>query len=103
MNADVTRASRFVADALEPAIGRDWSVLAGRLEWTVEFTMEHIAAALSKYTLYLASRSRESIAFRLETRPGATQRERIDAIARVGQALGNVAAQTPSDVRAFQA
>lgn len=93
----------FVASALEPAVGRDWSVHAGQLEWSVECTLEHIAAALSKYTLYLASRSSESIAVRVASRPEASQRERIDAIASLGRGLAHVADATPPGVRAFHA
>lgn len=100
---NVARTTDFVANALEPTIGRDWSVPAGQLEWNVEFTIEHIAAALSKYTLYLASRSTESIAVRIASRADASQRERIDAIPRLGHALANVASMTPPDVRVFHA
>jgi hypothetical protein len=103
MESDVARTSTFVATTLEPAIGRDWSVRAGQLDWSVEFTLEHIAAALSKYTLYLASRSREFVAVRIASWPNASQRERLDAIPSVGHALANVAAVTPPDVRAFHA
>ena len=103
MNPDVVRTTEFVATALESSIGRDWSVRAGQLEWNVDFTIEHIAAALSKYTLYLASRSREFIAVRIANWVDASQQERLDAIPRLGQALANVASMTPPDVRAFHA
>src|SRR5687767_11106348 len=86
-----------------PSIGRDWSVLAGQLEWNVEYTIEHIAATLSKYTLYLASRSKEFIAVRIASRVGASQRERLDAIPSLGRALANVASMTSPDVRVFHA
>lgn len=103
MRPDVVQTSALVATALEPAIGRDWSVNAGSLEWSVEFTIEHISAALSKYTLYLASRSTESIAVRIVSRRDATQQERLDAIPRLAQGLANVAATTPTGVRVFHA
>jgi hypothetical protein len=103
MKPDVANTTEFVATALEPAIGRDWSVPAGQLEWSIEYTLEHIAAALSKYTLYLASRSSESIAVRIVSRPDASQEERLDAIVSLGGALANVARATPPDVRAFHA
>lgn len=99
MQPDVARTTDFVATALEPAIGRDWSVRAGQLEWDVEFTIEHIASALSKYTLYLASRSKEVIPMRISSRPDISQRERLDAIPALGRALANVASTTPLDVR----
>lgn len=100
---DVERVTEFVATALEPAIGRDWSVRAGQLEWTVESTLEHIAAALSKYTLYLASRSQEVITVRVVSSVNASQRQRLDALPSLGRALANVADATPPDVRAFHA
>lgn len=98
---DVASTTAFVVSALEPAVGRDWSVCAGRLEWSVGFTVEHIAAALSKYTLYLASRAPEFIAVRIATWPDASQEERLGAIALLGRSLANVATTTPPDVRVF--
>lgn len=103
MQPDVAGTTAFVATALEPAVGREWSVRAGQLEWSVEYTLEHIAGALSKYTLYLASRSSEFIAVRVASWPEASQRERIDAISSLGRSLGHVADATPPDVRAFHA
>lgn len=103
MGPDIERATRFVAEALEPAIGRDWSVRAGQLEWTVEFTVDHVIGALSKYTLYLSSRSQEYIAVRFSPWPEASQRERLDALRSLGRALANVAMATSPEVRAFHA
>lgn len=44
---------------LRPAAGRDWSVPAGSLEWSVRRTLEHIANALVKYAGRLVVRARD--------------------------------------------
>jgi hypothetical protein len=100
---DVVEAAAYVRETLAPAIGMDWSVRAGRLEWDVDFTITHLTAAAAKYTLYLASRSTRFIAVRLDKWRGATQAEQVDAMVGVAHALANVAAVTPPTVRAFHA
>lgn len=101
--ADVVRTADLVVSALTPGIGKDWSVRAGKLEWDVGFTVTHIAAALSKYTLYLASRSTRFIAMRLEHWPDASQTERLDSIALAARALDHVAEVSPPGTRAYHA
>jgi hypothetical protein len=71
----VVRAAEYVRSALDPGIGMDWSVPAGRLEWDIDFTVTHMAAATTKYTLYLASRATRVIAVRMERYANATQTE----------------------------
>jgi hypothetical protein len=100
---DVGRTSAFVVEALTPGLGRDWSVPAGTLEWSVEFTLEHIASALSKYTLYLASRSTRIMATRVEIWKDASQQERLNVVAIAGRALANVVAASPTKARAYHA
>ena len=100
---DIVDAAEYVRGALDPAIGMDWSVPAGRLEWDCDFTITHMAAACTKYTVYLASRSTRFIAVRVDRWPNATQTERLDAIVGVAHALANVAAATPPDSRAYHA
>ena len=97
---DVVRAAEYVTEALAPAIDLDWDVPAGRLEWTVDFTMTHLTAAPAKYALYLSSRSSRFIAVAMEKSPGATKTERVDAIGHVARSLANIAAATPPGVRA---
>jgi hypothetical protein len=43
-SADVIAAATAAGAALRPAIGRDWSVRAGPLEWNVEQTITHLIA-----------------------------------------------------------
>lgn len=100
---DVVRAAQYVVGALRPGFGRDWSVRAGRLDWDVDFTVTHIASALAKYTLYLASRSTRFLAIRPDRWPDASMSEQLDAIAGAARALANVAETSPPGARAFHA
>lgn len=78
-------------------------MLAGGLEWDVEQTITHVAGALVKYSVYLASRSTRFLALRIDRWPDATQPELLDVLAGAGAALANVAHAAPSDVRGFHA
>jgi uncharacterized protein (TIGR03083 family) len=91
----------YVVEALTPAIGRDWSVRAGRLEWDVDHTLAHLTGAPAKYALYLASRSTRAIPVGIATWSDASQRERIDAVTGTASALAYVASSSPPDTRAF--
>lgn len=53
--SDLLAATDYTVGALRPAADRDWTVLAGSLEWDCAFTVAHVAGALTKYTLYLAA------------------------------------------------
>jgi hypothetical protein len=99
--ADIVRAAEYVRGALDPAIGMDWSVPAGRLEWDCDFTITHMTGACVKYTVYLASRATRFIAFRIDKWRDTTQTEQLDAIVGVAHALANVASGTPAGSRAY--
>jgi hypothetical protein len=99
---DVVRAAAVVTAALAPAVGRDWSVRAGRLDWDVDFTITHMLAP-AKHALYLAARSTRFIAVGLDRWGDASQAERLDAVNGVAAAMANIAAQTPPDARAYHA
>jgi hypothetical protein len=101
--ADVVAAAEVATAALRPAVGRDWSVRAGPLEWDVGYTITHMIGAAAKYTLYLASRCEHFIALAVTRWPDASNEEAIDSIAPVAAGLAAVAAATPSDVRAYHA
>lgn len=103
MQADAAATTAWISTALGPGVGRDWSARAGQLEWTIDFTIEHITAALSKYILYLASQSPEFIAVRATSWPEASEEERLSAIAALGRGLHNTASTTPAEARAFHA
>jgi hypothetical protein len=99
--ADVIAAASAAEAALRPVIGRDWSVRAGPLEWSVEQTVTHMIAATAKYTLYLASRCEHFIGLSISRWPDATNQEVIDSLVPVATGLANVAAASPPGARAY--
>lgn len=101
MPDDVVAAASVVEATLRPVIGRDWSVMAGTLDWDVERTITHMIGAPAKYTLYLASRCEHFIGLAVTRWPDATNEEVIDSIVPVATGLAAVAAVTPPGVRAF--
>lgn len=100
---DVRRAADTVTSCLSQGVDRDWSVAAGVLEWSVEETIGHVAGALCKYALYLASRSSRFLAIGARPWPDASRAERLEAVRSAAEALANVAEATPDDVRAYHA
>ncbi|HEY3732694.1 MAG TPA: maleylpyruvate isomerase N-terminal domain-containing protein [Streptosporangiaceae bacterium] len=99
--ADVVTAAATAEGALRPAVGRDWSVRAGPLDWDVGQTITHMIGATAKYTLYLASRCEHFIGLSVTRWPDATNEEIIDSVVPVAAGLAAVAAATPPDVRAY--
>ncbi|HEY2550395.1 MAG TPA: hypothetical protein VGI64_07440 [Streptosporangiaceae bacterium] len=100
---DLLETADVVAGALRPVTDLNWAVQAGPLEWDVQRTMTHMIGAVGKYSLYLASRSEQFIAFYLARWEDATNQEVIDSITPVAAALAAIAAVTPPGVRAYHA
>lgn len=98
---DVVHAAELAAAALTPNEPADWSVRAGDLEWDVEATVVHIIGALTKETLYLASRSTRFIAISPGKFRDATHAELVRSIVPAAQALANTAVATPPDALAY--
>ena len=97
----VVRAAERAAAALEPHLGADWSAPAGDLDWDVEATVAHMLGALTKETLYLASRSTRFIAVGTGKFRDATPGELVRSIVPAAQALANTAAASPPGALAY--
>jgi uncharacterized protein (TIGR03083 family) len=78
-------------------------VRARGLEWSVETTVVHIIGALTKESLYLASRSNRFIAVGIVKFRDASPTELVGSIAPAAQALANVARSTPAGSLAYHA
>jgi hypothetical protein len=98
---DALRAAAVAASALDPHVDTDWSVRAGGLDWSVETTVVHLLGALTKETLYLASRSTRFIAVGMMKFRDATPTELVGSIVPAARALANVARSTPKGVLAY--
>jgi hypothetical protein len=97
----VVQAAELAVAALAPHEGADWSVPAGDLDWDVEATVVHLVGALTKETLYLASRSTRFIAISPGKFRDATPGELVRSIAPAAQALANTALASPSGTLAY--
>ena len=97
------RTAEVVVTALRPGVGRDWSCLAGTLEWTVETTIAHMAGGMAKHLIYLMSRSPRFIAVATRGWPGATQEELLGAILGCATAMANAARQSPPGAVGYHA
>ena len=58
---DVRAAAAVCCEALSGVVDRDWSILAGGLEWSCRRTLEHIASAPIEYASELALPAQESL------------------------------------------
>ena len=104
---DLRSAAQACADALAPALDRDWRIRAGDLEWDTYTTLDHLVEAMGYYGIQLATRSTADVPF--VTRPLATDPRvlRVPAASLVAglQALAavliEVARAAPPGARAY--
>jgi hypothetical protein len=98
---DVLSASAICADALMPAVDRDWSARAGDLEWDCRRTLDHIADTLALYSGYVATRTRSRLPY---VRNGDASLTIVDLLATVSSLAAIFAAvlrEVPPDTRLF--
>jgi hypothetical protein len=93
--------SRLCRTHLESHADRDWSVLAGPLEWSCLDTVFHIADALGFYTAHMASRAREWLKFDIVPHGDAGNHHALRLVEAMGVAFSHVIEATPSDALAF--
>lgn len=99
---DLLAATEFVVGTLRPTAGRDWSVRAGTLDWDVAFTVTHVAAALTKYTAYLAAAATKWSPLVLRSHDDASNDGLLDGVEIGASALAFVAAHADT-ARGFHA
>ena len=98
---DVRAAANLCRQTLEPHVERDWSVLAGGLEWDCRFTVGHISDALGFYACHLAARATEWLKFDVVPHDDATNTHLVRLVEATGEVLAQVIEAAPDDVRAF--
>ncbi|MHB1445493.1 MAG: maleylpyruvate isomerase mycothiol-dependent enzyme family protein [Acidimicrobiales bacterium] len=98
---DVIQAADTVTRALAGAVGADWSVRAGSLDWDVRTTVIHAASATAKYSLCLSAQTRRRIALRSIAYPDANPSDLLIALGAVADSLAQVAATAPPDAQGF--
>lgn len=94
---DVRRAVGAACTALEAASKRDWSVVAGDLDWDCRQTAEHIANALVSYAGQLISQPVSGwLPFVLTVEQASTTTEVVSVIRMSGELLAATVAASPS-------
>jgi hypothetical protein len=99
---ELDAAVTYVTGVLATGVERDWSVPAGGLEWSCEFTVEHAGRALMHWASQLAVRAdTRYVRWKSQVQEGAPPEGMIDFLEAAGRILALVVRATPPDVRAF--
>jgi hypothetical protein len=98
---DLIRAGDFVARVLAPAVGADWSVAAGTLEWDCRRTLDHLPDTLLLYAGHLACRAERGLPYVRHGEPGISPRRLLGVMTTSAHILAAVAAASPPGTVAF--
>ena len=98
---DIHTAAAFCRTTLEPALDREWSVLAGDLEWDCRRTLDHVADALFFYAALLATRATERVPPPRNGDPSASPAQLLATVEAAAAILADVIRAAPSGTRAF--
>jgi hypothetical protein len=98
---DLWRAARLAIAALEPLVGRDWSVKAHDLQWTCRHTVGHISRTLLGYSLHLGNRATARIRYPATDDPQLSVPDLNALIPAMVGVLRGVVRATPAGVRAW--
>jgi hypothetical protein len=98
---DVRRAAELSVEALTPALDRDWSKNAQGLEWSCQYTLDHIVGAATAYAGDLAVRVPEQFEVLRKENPTQRVEELLQLVTVSGAVLSDVCAASPDDALGF--
>lgn len=99
---DLDMAVSGVVSALRPAVGRDWSVQAGSLDWDCRATAEHVGDCLLAYATQVAEQpDGRYVRFLATADKDATAGEVLEFAEAGGRVLVAVLRAAAADVRAY--
>jgi hypothetical protein len=98
---DLTMTAGICRETLAPALGQEWSVKAGGLEWDCRRTLDHIVDTLFLYSSYLASRGTGRISPPRNGDPAASPAQLLATVGAAASVLAEVARAAPPGARAF--
>jgi hypothetical protein len=102
MRSDDLRASADLAiSQLAPQANRDWSVLAGDLDWSCRRTLDHMIDTMIFYSGYLATRAKERMQPLRNGDEAASIESLVTHLDTSATILTRIAEATPPDARAF--
>jgi hypothetical protein len=87
---------------LDQTVERDWSRLAGSLEWTCWATIDHTIDCLFSYAMQVAARAESGfLPFNeLHAQPHASPQDLVTGVGAVGRLFLGVARSAPADAQA---
>ena len=101
-DAAAAEAARDTALAfLKPLTQRDWTALAGDLEWTCERTLRHVISTQIYYAAHLATQSPRRINVWREAEPDLTLTELLENLYAHNAILAAVIRQAPESARGY--
>ena len=98
---DLLDAARGCRTTLAPALGADWSVPAGELDWDCRRTLDHVADALLHYAAHLATRAPARLPHLRDGDPSRTPAELLSVVETAAAILAAVAVSAPPEARGF--
>jgi hypothetical protein len=106
---DLRWAARACAEALAPALDRDWRVRAGDLDWDAYTTLDHVVGALGYYAVNLAMRATVEVPFvtrsltdeLISADPRVPASRLMTALEAMAAVLADVARAAPSQARGY--
>jgi len=100
-HTDVIAAMEAAHNTLAPAVDRDWSVKAGKLEWSCRQTLEHLSTGLSFYYSSLAISATERIQRPQTVSDQLTIADLLLLLKANAMILARVVESSPSSTRGF--
>jgi hypothetical protein len=98
---DLRTAAALGRAALEPALDKDWTVLAREMEWSCRRTLDHVPDALIFYAVHLTTRARERLPPTRNGDPDRSVAELLVVLESAAAVLAAVAATAPPEARGF--
>jgi hypothetical protein len=102
---DLRWAAHVCAEALGPALDRDWRTPAGDLEWDAYTTLDHVVDALGYYAIHLATRATTEVPFATRStvmaEPRAGAGSLMAGLQAMSAVLADVARAAPKGTRAY--
>lgn len=98
---DVVAALEASYALLSPLADRDWSIVAGDLEWDCRETLEHVATVQVFYAVHAADQARGRLPGSRTGNPGQTIDELVTVHRVLAKVLAEVLRSMPENARAF--
>ncbi len=98
---DVLAAAEAAHALLAPLVGRDWSVIAGDLEWDCRTTLDHVAGVQLFYATHAANPTQRRLPAARTPNPDQPVAELVEVHRALAVVLAEVIRSMPEDARGW--